>query len=61
MGGLIGVVKVTGAFESGLAALTKKTKGREFLLVFGVSVFMIFGGTMCGLEEEAVAFYPRCV
>ena len=58
LGGLIGVVKVTGAFESGLAALTKKTKGREFLLVFGVSVFMIFGGTMCGLEEEAVAFYP---
>ena len=57
LGGLIGVVKVTGAFESGLAALTKKTKGREFLLVFGVSVFMIFG-TMCGLEEEAVAFYP---
>ena len=58
LGGLIGVVKVTGAFESGLSALTKKTKGREFLLVFGVSVFMIFGGTMCGLEEEAVAFYP---
>ena len=46
LGGLIGVVKVTGAFESGLSALTKKTKGREFLLVFGVSVFMIFGGTM---------------
>lgn len=58
LGGLIGVVKATGAFESGLAQLTKKTKGREFLLVFGVSVFMIFGGTMCGLEEEAVAFYP---
>ena len=58
LGGLIGVVKVTGAFESGLSALTKKTKGREFLLVFGGSVFMIFGGTMCGLEEEAGAFYP---
>jgi uncharacterized ion transporter superfamily protein YfcC len=58
LGGLIGIVKATGAFESGLSALTKKTKGREFLLVFGVSCFMIFGGTMCGLEEEAVAFYP---
>ncbi|NPD30338.1 YfcC family protein [Eggerthellaceae bacterium zg-1084] len=58
LGGLIGVVTATGAFESGLAALTKKTVGREFLLVFGVSAFMIFGGTMCGLEEEAVAFYP---
>jgi uncharacterized ion transporter superfamily protein YfcC len=51
-------VRATGAFESGLAALTKKTVGREFLLVFGVSCFMIFGGTMCGFEEEAVAFYP---
>ncbi|VEH03864.1 H+/gluconate symporter and related permeases [Slackia heliotrinireducens] len=58
LGGLIGVVRATGAFESGLGALTRKTKGREFLLVFGVSAFMIFGGTMCGLEEEAVAFYP---
>ncbi|MBE6465646.1 YfcC family protein [Denitrobacterium detoxificans] len=58
LGGLIGAVKATGAFESGLTALTRKTKGREFLLVFGVSCFMIFGGTMCGLEEEAVAFYP---
>ena len=34
LGGLIGVVNATGAFESGLMALTKKTKGREFLLVF---------------------------
>lgn len=58
LGGLIGVIRATGAFESGLSALTKKTTGREFLLVFGVSCFMIFGGTMCGLEEEAVAFYP---
>ena len=27
-------------------------------LVFAVSVFMVVGGTTCGLEEEAVAFYP---
>lgn len=58
LGGLIGVVKATGAFTNGLSMLTKKTKGREFLLVFAVAVFMIFGGTMCGFEEEAVAFYP---
>lgn len=58
LGGLIGVVKRTGAFEAGLFALTKKTKGREFVLVFLVAVFMILGGTFCGMEEEAVAFYP---
>lgn len=61
LGGLIGVVNVSGAFNSGLIALTKKTKGREFLCVFLVSVFMVIGGTTCGLEEEAVAFYPILV
>lgn len=58
LGGLIGVVKATGAFESGLIALTRKTKGHEFMLVFIVSILMVLGGTTCGLEEEAVAFYP---
>ena len=23
-----------------------------------VSVLMVLGGTLCGIEEEAVAFYP---
>lgn len=58
LGGLIGVVRATGAFESGLFALTKKTKGREFVLVAAVSILMVMGGSFCGLEEEAVAFYP---
>lgn len=58
LGGLIGVVRATGAFEAGLLRLTKATKGREFLLVLIVSVLMVLGGTACGLEEEAVAFYP---
>ncbi len=58
LGGLIGVVKASGAFESGLTVLTKKTKGHEFLLVFFVAILMVLGGTTCGLEEEAVAFYP---
>ncbi|MFB6465433.1 YfcC family protein [Cytobacillus sp. Hz8] len=61
LGGLIGVVKASGSFESGLLALTKKTKGREFLLIFLVAILMIIGGTLCGIEEEAVAFYPILV
>ena len=61
LGGLIGVVRASGAFESGLLALTQKTKGREFLLVFATSVFMLIGGSLCGLEEEAAAFYPILV
>lgn len=58
LGGLIGVVNRTGAFNSGLLALSKKTRGREFMLVFLVSLLMVVGGTTCGIEEEAVAFYP---
>lgn len=61
LGGLIGVVKESRAFESGLMALTKKTKGHEFVLVFLVSVLLVLGGTLCGIEEEAVAFYPILV
>lgn len=61
LGGLIGVVKASGAFESGLMALTKKTKGHEFALIFFVSILMVLGGTLCGIEEEAVAFYPILV
>jgi len=61
LGGLIGVVNKTGAFNSGLLALSKKTKGREFSLVFLVSLLMVIGGTTCGIEEEAVAFYPILV
>lgn len=61
LGGMIGVVRLSGAFESGLIALTKKTKGHEFLLIFLVSILMLIGGTLCGIEEEAVAFYPILV
>ena len=50
LGGLIGVVKASGAFESGLAALSTKTKGKEFILVFLVTVLLALGGTLCGIE-----------
>lgn len=58
LGGLIALVRYTGAFEAGLGALTKKTKGHEFVFIFSVAVFMALGGSFCGLEEESIAFYP---
>ncbi|PZO93786.1 YfcC family protein [Streptococcus halichoeri] len=61
LGGMIGVVRRSGAFETGLLALTKKTKGHEFMLIFLVALLMVIGGTLCGIEEEAVAFYPILV
>ncbi|ACO73295.1 putative transporter [Laribacter hongkongensis HLHK9] len=61
LGGLIGVVNATGAFNAGLVALSKKARGNEFLFVASVCTVMAVGGTTCGLEEEAVAFYPILV
>ena len=61
LGGMIGVINRTGSFNAGLMALAKKTKGNEFFIVFCVSVLMVLGGTTCGIEEEAVAFYPILV
>lgn len=31
------------------------------MLIVFVSILMIIGGTLCGIEEEAVAFYPILV
>ncbi|WP_421242423.1 YfcC family protein [Aeromonas enteropelogenes] len=61
LGGLIGVINKTGAFSAGLVALSRKTQGNEFLFVALVCLVMALGGTTCGLEEEAVAFYPILV
>ncbi|MFC5708331.1 YfcC family protein [Aeromonas eucrenophila] len=61
LGGLIGVINKTGAFSAGLVALSRKTRGNEFMFVALVCFVMALGGTTCGLEEEAVAFYPILV
>lgn len=61
LGGMIGVINKTGSFNAGLSALAKRTKGNEFFIVFSVCVLMAIGGTTCGIEEEAVAFYPILV
>ena len=41
-----------------MAALSKRTKGKEFLLVTLVFVLTTLGGTTFGLAEETIAFYP---
>ncbi len=58
LGGMIGVINQTGSFAAGLSALAKRSQGKEFFIVFAVCVLMAIGGTTCGIEEEAVAFYP---
>lgn len=58
LGGIIGLVNKVGAFDAGIAALSKKTKGKEFILVVLVFALTTLGGTTFGLAEETIAFYP---
>jgi len=58
LGGIIGIVNKIGAFDAGMSALSKKTKGKEFFLVVLVFALTTLGGTTFGLAEETIAFYP---
>ena len=61
IGGFIGVFNRSGAFDAGLAALARRLRGREGVLVAGVIALMAAGGTTFGMAEETVAFYPLLV
>ncbi|MCR4956668.1 MAG: YfcC family protein [Lachnospiraceae bacterium] len=58
IGGVIGVLNFTGAFNAGIAALSRATKGREYLLIVFITFLIALGGTTFGLAEETIAFYP---
>lgn len=58
IGGLIGIMNLTGAFDAGIAWMAKALKGREFILIIAVTFLVALGGTTFGLAEETIAFYP---
>ena len=58
IGGLIGIMNATGAFEAGIAWLSKVLEGREYWLIISVTFLISVGGTTFGLAEETIAFYP---
>jgi uncharacterized ion transporter superfamily protein YfcC len=58
IGGLIGIMNITGAFEAGIAWLAKALKGKEYWLIISVTTLIAIGGTTFGLAEETIAFYP---
>ncbi len=61
IGGFIGVVHFTGAFDAGVAWLAKTLKGRETILIVLITCMIAVGGTTFGLAEETIAFYPILV
>ncbi len=52
IGGVIGVLNTTGAFNAGIASLSKITKGKEYILIILLSILISLGGTTFGLAEE---------
>ncbi|WP_282132315.1 YfcC family protein [Cellulophaga baltica] len=58
IGGLIGIMDHTGAFDAGIASLAKTLNGREYILIIVVTTLVAIGGTTFGLSEETMAFYP---
>lgn len=58
IGGVIGVINESGAINAGISALSKATKGHEYLLIVFVTFLITLGGTTFGLAEETIAFYP---
>lgn len=58
IGGLIGIMNNTGAFDAGIAWLAQALKGYEFILIILVTALIALGGTTFGLAEETIAFYP---
>lgn len=61
IGGFIGVVNHTGAFDSGIAHLAKTLDGKEKWLIIIITSLIALGGTSFGLAEETIAFYPILV
>ncbi len=58
IGGLIGIMNLTGAFDAGIAWLAQALKGREYILIILVTCLVALGGTTFGLAEETIAFFP---
>lgn len=58
IGGLIGIMNITGAFDAGIARLAEMLEGREFMLIILVTLLIALGGTTFGLAEETMAFFP---
>jgi uncharacterized ion transporter superfamily protein YfcC len=57
IGGLIGVMNLTGAFNAGVDFLARAFKGREYLLIILTTTLVALGGTTFGFAEETIALY----
>lgn len=57
LGAFLGLVNKTGALETGIQVLVKKSKGHELRLIPILMTLFSIGGTTYGMCEETVGFY----
>ena len=58
VGGFLGVMAKTGAIDGGIAAIVRRLRGKELLLIPILMAAFAVGGTTFGMAEETIAFYP---
>ena len=58
LGGAINILIEMNALSSGIAALGRLTKGKEFILLILVEIITSLGGSTFGFMEEVLPFYP---
>ncbi len=57
LGGVIELMLVSGALESGVSSLVKVFKGKELLLIPLLLTMFSAGGTIYGMQEETIGLY----
>lgn len=61
IGGFLGVVTRTGAIDTGIARTMNRLKGREKWMIPILMGLFAAGGTIYGMAEETLAFYPLII
>src|SRR5690625_2212067 len=61
IGGFLGVVNETGAFDAGISATIRKNKGNMTRLIWILMFIFALGGSTFGMAEETIPFYTLLI
>jgi len=61
IGGFLAVVTRTGAIDAGITKIMTVLRGREHLMIPILMILFSLGGTLYGMAEETLAFYPLLI
>lgn len=58
IGGFLGVINATRALDAGIGSIVERYKGKEKRMIIVLMILFSLGGTIYGMSEETLAFYP---